>query len=84
MSEFSLPKITVKGKIADVWARVRTIAANDVKFTGDDAKGTFEGKGVKGRYTVDGQDIYIVITDKPFIVTQDYIKDKILSFFKGL
>jgi hypothetical protein len=84
MSEFSLPKITVKGKMADVWAKVRTIAANDVKFTGDDAKGTFAGKGVKGRYTVDAQDIYIVITEKPFIVSQDYVKEKILNFFKGL
>jgi len=84
MSEFSLPKITVKGKIADVWAKVRTIAANQVKFTGDDAKGTFEGKGVKGRYTVEGQDIFIVITDKPFYATEGVVKDTILNFFKGL
>jgi hypothetical protein len=77
-------EVTVKGDIAKVLADVKKLAAQkDVKFTGDTTKGSFAGAGIKGTYTVKGQDITIVVTDTPWYAPDSKVKEAIQEWFKG-
>jgi hypothetical protein len=76
--------VTVKGKIGDVLKKVKSAAqAKDVKFEGDEKKGKFSGDA-EGTYVVNGQDITITITDKPWYASDSQVKDAITKFFAGL
>lgn len=48
------------------------VEAQNGNFQGDEHSGNFEvnvfGNNIKGNYTVDGQLLQLVITDKPFFV----------------
>ncbi len=77
-------KVTVKGEITKVLDDVKKLAAQkDIKFTGDASKGAFSGSGIAGNYTVNGQDITITITDKPWYAPEGSVKQAILDWFKG-
>ena len=77
-------EVTVKGDIAKVLADVKKLAAQkDVKFSGDTSKGSFEGAGIKGTYSVKGQDITIIVTDSPWYAPDSKVKEAIQAWFKG-
>lgn len=61
----------------------KTVEGQNGNFTGDTASGNFDvnvfGNTVVGSYTVDGQNLNIEITDKPFLVPCSMIE----SFLKG-
>ena len=42
---------------------------------------SFEVKGVSGRYAKDGNDLIVVIDDKPWLASWDLIKSKLKEFF---
>jgi hypothetical protein len=76
--------VTVKGKIEDVLKKVKaTAAAKGVKFDGDETGGKFSGDA-EGTYTVSGQVITIVITDKPWYASDSQVSDAIKKFFAGM
>ena len=60
-----------------------TVESQDGTFTGDESSGNFNvnvfGNIVVGAYTVDGQNLQIDITEKPFLVPCSMIE----SFLKG-
>jgi hypothetical protein len=43
--------------------------------------GTFEVKGVEGRYSHDGEELTIVVDDKPWLASWDMIESKLDDFF---
>ena len=61
----------------------KTVEAQNGTFTGDTNSGRFDvsvfGNTVVGTYTVEGQNLNIDITDKPFLVPCNMIE----SFLKG-
>jgi hypothetical protein len=76
--------VTVKGKIDDVLSKVKAAAkAHNVQFSGDAKKGSFSGEA-SGSYVVNGQDIAITVTDKPWLATDGMVKDAVQKFFAGL
>ena len=79
-----LERIARIARIANVLAAVKKEAAkNEVKFSGDASGGTFAGDAIAGNYSVDGQDITIVVTKSPAWVPDLVIKSKIVDWFKG-
>lgn len=76
--------VTVKGKIGDVLKKVKAVAQQkNVKFEGDETHGKFSGDA-EGSYVVDGQDIVITITDKPWYATDGQVSEAIKKFFAGM
>jgi hypothetical protein len=76
--------VTVKGKMEDVLAKVKAAAsAHQVKFQGDTKKGTFVNDA-SGSYTVNGQVISIIVTDKAWYATDSMVQDAVKKFFQGL
>lgn len=59
------------------------IRNNGGKFSGNDKSGTFEGKGIKGSYSVNSTMITIAITQKPPLIKDDKIKEEIINYFGG-
>jgi hypothetical protein len=51
------------------------------RFDGNEQNGTFSGKGVRGKYSINGQKIRITITDKPWIASENLVKSKITDYF---
>ncbi|AWI25890.1 hypothetical protein [Flavobacterium pallidum] len=54
-------------------------------FSGDTASGDFKLNNpirIKGRYTLSGQNIDIVITDKPMLVPCSMIKNKLQEYLQ--
>jgi hypothetical protein len=50
-----------------------------------DNKGSFSVKGVVGRFSYDSEaeELTVVIDDKPWLVSQDYVESEIRNFFKN-
>ncbi|GHV81768.1 hypothetical protein AGMMS49991_03260 [Spirochaetia bacterium] len=57
------------------------IRKNGGKFNGNDKSGTFEGKGIKGNYSITGKTVNITIMQKPLLIKDDKIKSEILNYF---
>ena len=55
---------------------------NDATLRGDTNSGSFSGKGVKGRYTLDGKTVKVTITDKPSLASWSTIESKVKEFFR--
>ena len=51
------------------------------EFSGDEKSGTFAGKGVKGRYVVEGDTVSVTIEKKPFPAPWMLVEKKIRAFF---
>jgi hypothetical protein len=55
---------------------------NDASFSGDANSGSFSGKGVKGRYKIEGGTVKITITDKPTLASWSKVESKVKEFFR--
>ena len=55
---------------------------NNATFRGDTTSGSFSGKGVEGRYKVDGSTVKITITDKPTLASWSTVESKVKEFFR--
>jgi hypothetical protein len=74
---------TFSGSASEMVNKAKATASNaGADFNGDEESGTFSGKGVNGRYSVNGNSVEITITDKPFFAPWGMVEDKIKSFFK--
>lgn len=51
------------------------------QFSGDEKSGTFSGKGVVGRYEVEGDTVSVTIEKKPFPAPWVLVEKKIRGFF---
>jgi hypothetical protein len=54
---------------------------NDATFRGDTDSGSFAGKGVKGRYKIEGGTVKVTITDKPTLASWSKVESKVKEFF---
>lgn len=71
-------KITIKGDIKETMSKVeKEIKNNGGSFTNRN----ISVKGVKLEYRVDWQEVTIWIIDKPWLVSDSYIEDKIREYF---
>jgi hypothetical protein len=59
-------------------------AANEAgaKLTGDTNSGNFSGKGIEGRYEVNGNTVHVTINKKPIVVPDSVIESRLREFFK--
>ena len=59
----------------------RVAKENDATFRGDATSGSFSGKGVKGRYKIEGGTVKVTITDKPALASWSTVESKVKEFF---
>ena len=55
---------------------------NGATFRGDTNSGSFSGKGVKGRYKIEGGTVQVTITDKPTLASWSKVESKVKEFFR--
>jgi hypothetical protein len=55
---------------------------NNATFSGDTTSGSFSGKGVKGRYKIEGGTVKVTITDKPTLASWSKVESKVKEFFR--
>jgi hypothetical protein len=55
---------------------------NNASFRGDANSGSFSGRGVKGRYEIEGGTVKITITDKPSLASWSTVESKVKEFFR--
>ncbi len=55
---------------------------NNATFRGDNTSGSFSGKGVKGRYKIEGGNVKVTITDKPTLASWSKVESKVKEFFR--
>ena len=74
---------SVSDEIAPLLHRAKS-AVTDAggTLTGDTNSGDFSGKGVEGRYKVDGHTIHVTITKKPMLVPDSTIESRLREFFE--
>jgi hypothetical protein len=55
---------------------------NDAIFKGDTMSGSFSGKGVEGRYKIEGGAVKVTLTDKPSLASWSTVESKVKEFFR--
>ncbi len=55
---------------------------NNATFRGDTTSGSFSGKGVEGRYKIEGGTVKVTITDKPSLASWSTVESKVKEFFR--
>ena len=55
---------------------------NNATFRGDTTSGSFSGKGVEGRYKIEGGTVKVTITDKPTLASWSKVESKVKEFFQ--
>ena len=60
----------------------RVAKENDATFRGDANSGSFSGKGVKGRYNIEGRTVKVTVTDKPALASWSAVESKVKEFFR--
>ena len=60
----------------------RVAKQNDATLRGDTNSGSFSGKGVKGRYTLEGKTLKVTITEKPGLASWSTVESKVRDFFR--
>jgi hypothetical protein len=60
----------------------RVAKENDATLRGDATSGSFSGKGVKGRYKIEGGTVKVTITDKPALASWSTVESKVKEFFR--
>ena len=55
---------------------------NDATFKGDNTSGSFSGKGVEGRYKIEGGAVKVTLTDKPTLASWSTVESKVKEFFR--
>ncbi|MHB9292123.1 hypothetical protein Holit_01212 [Hollandina sp. SP2] len=74
----------VDKSISTLLASVKqTITKRGGSFSGNEQNGTFSIKGVVGEYSINGQTVKITITDKPLIVSDNFIQKEIKKYFNA-
>jgi hypothetical protein len=64
-------------------AEARRVAKESgATFRGDTTSGSFSGKGVKGRYKIEGGTVKVTITDKPSLASWSTVESKVKEFFR--
>src|SRR5919202_2270392 len=64
-------------------SEARSVAKeNGATFRGDTTSGSFSGKGVKGRYKIEGGTVKVTITDKPTLASWSKVESKVKEFFR--
>ena len=58
-----------------------TAKKNDVLLEGDHLAGQFNGKGIEGRYDINGDILTIYIEKKPVLIPWSLIEAKVRDFF---
>jgi hypothetical protein len=61
----------------------RLILAEGGNFNGTEQNGIFQGKGIRGNYSINEKTINIMIVKKPPFVDDKKIKDEIMNYFKN-
>jgi hypothetical protein len=80
--------IAVSGDIAAMLERATSESiASKVNFEGDTRSGTFSGKSsflgaVEGEYEINGDEVTIKITSKPFLISCKVLESKIREYFE--
>jgi hypothetical protein len=55
---------------------------NNATLRGDTTSGSFSGKGVEGRYKIEGGTVKVTITDKPTLASWSKVESKVKEFFR--
>jgi hypothetical protein len=55
---------------------------NNATLSGTTTSGSFSGKGVKGRYKIEGNRVQVTITDKPTLASWSTVESKVKEFFR--
>ncbi len=55
---------------------------NNATFRGDTTSGSFSGKGVEGRYKIEGGTVKVTIIDKPSLASWSTVESKVKEFFR--
>ena len=55
---------------------------NNATVRGDTTSGSFSGKGVEGRYKIEGGTVKVTITDKPTLASWSKVESKVKEFFR--
>lgn len=64
-------------------SKARKVAKeNGATFRGDTTSGSFSGKGVEGKYKVEGSTVRITITDKPTLASWSTVESRVKEFFR--
>jgi len=56
---------------------------NGATFRGDTTSGSFSGRGVKGRYKMEGKTVKVTITDKPTLAPWSTVESRVKEFFQA-
>lgn len=70
-----------KEPVAVIEQARKTASSNGFEFAGDENEGRFAGKGLHGRYRIEGAQMSIMIDKKPLILPWGLIESSIKSFF---
>ena len=55
---------------------------NDATFKGDTTSGSFSGKGVEGRYKIEGGAVEVTLTNKPSLASWSTVESKVKEYFR--
>ena len=73
---------TISGDPGEYIERAKRAAADaGASFTGDAADGNFSGRGVEGRYHVEGESVAVTIDKKPRMAPWGVIESLLSKFF---
>src|SRR3712207_3159801 len=73
---------TTKNPSTLVSAAKKVAKENNATLRGDAASGSFAGKGVQGRYKIEGETVKVTITDKPSLASWSTVESKVKEFFR--
>jgi hypothetical protein len=73
---------TTKNPSTLVSAAKKVAKENNATLRGDAASGSFSGKGVEGRYKIEGGTVKVTITDKPSLASWSTVESKVKEFFR--
>ena len=73
---------TMKNPSTLVSTAKRVAEENGATFRGNTTSGSFSGKGVKGKYKIEGGTVKITITDKPALASWSTVESKVKEFFR--
>ena len=58
-------------------------ADSGIEVTGDNKSGEISGMGIKGSYSITGNNISLTVLDKPFFISEGKFKDIITGLIGG-
>ena len=74
--------IPLKGDVGKLFKKAQVKAEEaGIELSGNKDSGSFNGKGVKGSYTVDNGNLEVSISKKPFYITESRLKSEFSEMF---